>query len=125
MQKSVLIIEDEIDLREAMADTLRMQNYMVYTAENGEIGLKLALANHPDLIMLDLMMPVMNGHEFLKKLRVDTWGRKASVIVLSAMDDVVNVANAHQEGLTEYLIKSDASLQELTKKVKEVILFNT
>lgn len=119
MQKSILIIEDEPDIREAMADVLKGENYLVYTADNGEVGLNLAIANKPDLILLDLVMPVMDGHTTLKKLREDPWGRNAKVVILSAMDDVKNVAAAHQGDITDYLIKSNSSLKELVNKVRE------
>jgi len=119
MQKSILIIEDEVDIREAMSDALKQENYLVYTADNGEVGLRLALANKPDLILLDLVMPVMDGHTMLEKLRQDPWGKKAKVVVLSSMDDVRNVAQAHQGDLTDYLIKSNSSLKELINKVRE------
>ena len=119
MAKSILIIEDESDIREAMADALKQQNYLVYTAENGEVGLNLALANKPDLILLDLVMPVMDGHTMLDKLRQDPWGQKARVVILSSMDDVKNVATAHEGEIADYLIKSNSSLKELINKVRE------
>jgi DNA-binding response OmpR family regulator len=121
MRKSILIIEDEADIREAMAESLKQEDYLVYTAEDGEVGLRLAIANKPDLILLDLVMPVMDGQTMLKKLRADVWGSSARVVIMSAMDDVDNVALAHETGINEYLIKSNTSLTELTKKVKEFI----
>lgn len=119
MKKTILIVEDETDIREAMADALRQEGYTVYTAENGEVGLNLAKANHPDLIMLDLVMPVMDGHTMLTKLREDPWGNKVKVVILSAMDDVKNVASAHEGNIDDYLIKSSSSLKELVNKVRE------
>ena len=118
MQKSILIVEDEPDIREAMADALRNAGYSVYAAENGELGLTLAYANEPDLILLDLMMPVMDGHEVLEKLRQHPWGKTAKVVVLTSMDDVRNVAGAHEGDITDYLIKSNASLSEIVNKVR-------
>ena len=118
MEKSILVVEDEQDIREAMAAAVKKAGYNVYTAENGEIGLKMALANEPDLILMDLVMPIMDGHTALQKLRQDPWGKDARVVILSAMDDVVNVANAHEGGITDYLIKSNASLDELINKIR-------
>lgn len=119
MKKTILIVEDEADIREAMADALRQEGYTVHTAENGEVGLNLARANHPDLIMLDLVMPVMDGQTMLKKLREDPWGNKVKVVILSAMDDVKSVASAHESDIDDYLIKSNSSLKELVNKVRE------
>ncbi|MEZ4200798.1 MAG: response regulator [Candidatus Paceibacterota bacterium] len=116
--KSILVVEDESDIREAMAAAVKAAGYKAYTAENGEVGLKMALANKPDLILLDLEMPVMDGHAMLEKLRDDPWGHTARVVILSAMDDVMNVAAAHEGGITDYLIKSNSSLEDLINKIR-------
>ena len=121
MQQTVLIVEDEQDLREAMADYLRNNNYRVIEAEDGQQGLQMALHEHPDVILLDLMMPIMDGHHLLKKLRLDRWGMTAKVIIMSAMDDVKNIGGAYENGITEYIIKGEASLAELAKKVRETV----
>ena len=121
MKQTVLIVEDEQDLREAMADYLRNSGYRVIAAEDGQQGLQMALSEHPDVILLDLMMPIMDGHAMLKQLRLDRWGMTAKVIIMSAMDDVKNVGGAYENGITEYIIKGEASLEELAKKVRETL----
>ncbi|USN87608.1 MAG: response regulator [Candidatus Nomurabacteria bacterium] len=118
MQKTVLIIEDEADVREAMADAVSEAGFQVNVANNGEAGLKMAIEKKPDLILLDIIMPVMDGHETLKRLRRDPWGRNAKVIVLTAMDDVTNVASAHTSDITDYIIKTQSSLEDIVKKVR-------
>jgi CheY-like chemotaxis protein len=80
----VLIIEDSALLREVMRDALQSSNFRVSEAENGKEGLEKALAEHPDLILLDLMMPVMDGVTTYKRLRQDAWGEKVPVIILTA-----------------------------------------
>lgn len=121
MEKHVLLIEDEPDIREAMAEAITQAGYKITTAENGQIGLQKALAEHPDLILLDIVMPLMDGHETLKKLRMDAWGKEANVIVLTSMDDVRNVALAHEGAITDYIIKAHSSLDEIVNKVKQAI----
>lgn len=121
MEKTILIIEDEQDLREAMSDVLIEAGFLVTTAVNGEEGLTRAKTNHPDLILLDLMMPVMNGHEMLHALRSDEWGKTAKVIILTAMDDVNNIATAHEGAILDYFIKAHMSLEDLLKKVRVLI----
>lgn len=116
--KRVLLIEDEADIRDAMAETLEDAGYTVLTAGNGKEGLAIALAEHPDLILLDLMMPVMDGKTMLQKLRADAWGRSAKVMVLSTMDDVTNIATSHEHSIEDYIIKSHASLDEVVRKVR-------
>ena len=71
MSERILIVEDEADIREAMADAITQAGYEVKTAENGELGLKVALEEHPNLILLDLVMPIMDGHQMLARLRDD------------------------------------------------------
>ncbi len=118
MTKNILIIEDETDIREAMAEAVQDAGFNVTTAANGAIGLSMALEQKPDLILLDIIMPVMDGHEALKKLREDEWGRNAKVIVLTAMDDVINIASAHEGAIADYIIKAHSSLDDIVKKVR-------
>lgn len=121
MKQTVLIVEDEQDLREAMADYLRNNNYQVLEAEDGQQGLSFALSEHPDIILLDLMMPIMDGHQMLKKLREDRWGMTAKVIIMSAMDNAHHIGSAYEGGISEYIIKGESSLEDLAKKVRETL----
>lgn len=121
MNMHVLIVEDEIDIREAMAEAIVEAGFTVTVAENGSVGLQKALAEHPDLILLDIVMPLMNGHEVLKKLRQDAWGRKARVIMLTSMDDVKNITTAHEGAIADYIIKAHSSLDDIVKKVRLTI----
>lgn len=118
MNKKILVVEDEKDLREAMADALTVAGYTVVAAENGERGLSEAFTHEPDLILLDLNMPVMDGFAMLEKLRAHPWGRKAKVVILSSLDDVKSIASAHTDKITDYFIKSNFSLKELVNKVR-------
>lgn len=118
MSLRILIVEDEADIRDAMADIFTQEKFTVDTAENGAVGLQKALANKPDVILLDLIMPVMDGQQMLKKLRQDPWGKDVKVIVMTAMDDVKNVASAHENKIGDYIIKAHTSLDDLVKKVR-------
>ena len=118
MEKKILIVEDEPDIREAISEAVAEAGFSVITAENGATGIELALAEHPDLILLDIVMPVMDGHSFLKQLRFDSWGKNAKVITLTSMDDVKNIADAHDGIITDYLIKGHSSLEDIVSKVK-------
>ena len=121
MDKKILIVEDEPDIREAMAEAVADAGFTVVTAENGSVGYEKAIAEQPDLILLDIMMPIMTGHEALKKLRQDPWGQHAKVVMLTSMDDVQNIANAHEGGITDYLIKAHSSLDQIVTKVRETV----
>ena len=78
--KKVLVVEDERTLRDALVKKLSKEEFTVLSAKDGKEGLDTALAEHPDLILLDILMPKMNGIEVLQKLREDEWGAKAKVI---------------------------------------------
>ncbi len=121
MNKHILVIEDEPDIREAMAEAVAQAGFKVSTAENGSVGFKKALEEHPDLILLDIVMPIMDGHETLRKLRQDPWGRSVKVIMLTSMDDVRNIGSAHEEKITGYIIKAHSSLDEILAKIRLVI----
>ena len=119
MEKKVLVVEDEQDIREAVAEALTDAGFQVLTAPDGVSGLALALSDHPDIILLDLVMPGYDGHTVLEKLRLDPWGKNVRVIILSAMDDVGSIANAFGSDITSYIIKAHNSLDEIVKKVRE------
>jgi two-component system alkaline phosphatase synthesis response regulator PhoP len=122
MDKKILIVEDEPDIREAMAEAIAEAGYQVLTAENGQIGFDKAVTEQPDLILLDIVMPVLDGLSTMKKLRQDPRGRNLKIIMLTSMDDVHNVGAAHEYSITDYLIKPHSSLDDIVKKVKQVLL---
>jgi DNA-binding response OmpR family regulator len=121
MEKHILIIEDEKDIRDAIAEGVTQAGFNVSVAENGVVGLEKALSEHPDLILLDIIMPLMDGHQVLEKLRQDIWGKNASVIMLTSMDDVKNIATAYTGDIADYVIKAHHSLDEIVQKVKVAI----
>ena len=120
-KKKILIVEDEIPLLQLLADQLNRQGLIVFEAKNGVEGLKTALEAKPDLILLDIAMPEMDGIDMLKKLRDDVWGKNARVLILSNFSDSDKIAAALGEGGFEYLIKSDWSLERLLIKIKETL----
>lgn len=92
--KKILIVEDELILLEVLVDNLKDEGFNVLEARDGEEGLEVALKEKPDLILLDIMMPKMNGMTMLKKLRDDRWGSKVPVMVLTNVGDSKNVMDA-------------------------------
>lgn len=120
-KKTILVVEDEISLRSALRDKLTREGFAILEAKNGEEGLGVSLREHPDLILLDIVMPVMDGMTMLKKLREDTWGKTAKVIILTNLSESVKVAEVMAQGSFDYLVKSDWKLEDVVKKVKERI----
>lgn len=118
-KKTILIVEDETALRTALSDKFGRENFFVLEARNGKEGLEVALKDHPDLILLDIMMPVMNGMEMFKELHEDAWGKNAKVIMLTNLNDAENIAAAMDLGSYDYFIKSDWKMKDLVAKVVE------
>jgi CheY-like chemotaxis protein len=121
MAHTILIVEDETPIREALRDKLTQEGYAVTEARNGAEGLASALKDHPDLILLDLLMPVMPGMEALTALRKDTWGAHAKVLLLTNVNEREMLAQALELGVTSYVVKSDWKLENVVDLVKENI----
>ena len=117
--KTIAIIEDDDILRSTLSDALADEGFAVITANDGEAGLRLVLNKHPDLILLDIVMPLMDGLTMLKKLRADQWGGGVPVIVLTNLSDAVTIAEITEQTAYDYLVKSSWQLEAVVKKVKE------
>lgn len=118
-KKKILIVEDEPAMRDIMNDRLIEEGFEVILATNGAEGLEAALKEHPDLILLDIIMPKMDGITMLKKLREDKWGKSAQIIILSNLSTEGAVADSIKNSVFEYLIKTDWRLSDLIKMVKK------
>lgn len=121
--KKILIIEDEEAMLDAISEILSNQEFAALTARNGEEGLDTALKQHPDLILLDIFMPRMDGLVMLQKLRLDEWGKKVPVIILTNLNPNTNsvINSVLQNEPAYYLVKSDVKLEGIVDKVKEVL----
>jgi len=120
--KKILIVEDEPDLAEALMIKFRHEGYSAVKAENGQVGLEKAVAEKPDIILLDLMMPVMDGKTMLSKLRDLPDFKSTPVIILSNAGDMENIRETQiYYGASAFLIKSNVNPGEIVAKVKEII----
>jgi len=119
---TILLIEDDQVLIEMYTEKFRKEGFHFLVAKNGEEGLKTALHKHPDLILLDILMPKMNGAQVLSKLREDSWGTRVPVIVLTNVDEyndmVMNIAENKPE---YYLIKAENAPEDIVKVVKKAL----
>ena len=121
-QKTVLVVEDEKNLRETVVDILHLKNFLYLEAKNGKEGVKVALSRHPDLILLDLIMPEMDGMVALKQIRKDPWGKKVPVIILTNLSAMPKeIDGLETQKLTHYLIKSDWKLHDIVKKIEQIL----
>ena len=119
--KKILIIEDNRELRENTAELLEFENYEVITAENGRIGIDLALRERPDLIISDVMMPELDGHDVLKALRKIAHMEKTPFIFITARAEKGDRKLGEDLGADAYLTKP-YDVNELLKTVEEKLL---
>ena len=114
----ILVVEDEASLQKAMMDVLAMNNYEVAGASDGEEGLRLARELHPDLILLDIILPKMNGFDVLKAIKGDDAMKDIPVIVLTNLESSGDIEQALTLGATTYLVKTNYDLDDIVKRVK-------
>ena len=121
-KKTILIVEDEPALLKVYADGLAEEGFRIVRARNGQEGMEVALREKPALILLDILMPVMDGLTMMKKLREDhLWGKTVPIILLtnlSASEEEIMKAITKYEP-AYYLVKSDYTLQGVVEKIQE------
>jgi len=103
--KKILVVDDESQLIEMVQIRLEANNYNVVSACNGREGVKKAKQEKPDLILLDVLMPEMNGYQALEALRNDTWTKLIPVIMFTAKSQLEDVARASELGIEDYIVK--------------------
>jgi len=118
-KKILLVVEDNQPLREVIKDKFLKEGFEVLEASDGAQGLNIFSKEKPDIILLDIIMPVMDGITMLKKLRRLEAGKKVPVIVLTNLAEVGITAEALEHGVHDYLIKSDWKLEQVVEKVNE------
>lgn len=118
MAAKIAIIEDDLAISQMYRIKFETEGYTVETAENGKLGLDLIESMKPDIILLDLMMPEMNGEEMLIKLRASTWGRNIKVIILTNMGEQEVPENVKNLGVTAIILKADMTPRQVADLVK-------
>ena len=123
--KKILIVEDEPALLSALLAKFHQEGFAAIGAKDGQEGLNTALREHPDLILLDIIMPVMDGMTMLYKLQKDSWGMNVPVILLTNLSEAERVSESLRQGVYDYLVKSDWKLEDIVKKVRETLGIET
>jgi DNA-binding response OmpR family regulator len=118
MSKKVLIIEDEPGILLSLKDEFESEGYTVYTAEDGETGFKKVKDHRPDLVILDIMLPVLDGYEVCKKLRME--GDTTPIIMLTVKDKEIDRVLGLELGADDYVTKP-FSLRELMARARAVL----
>lgn len=114
----VAIVEDDIAISQMYRLKFETEGFEVQTADNGRLGLELVEAFHPDIILLDLMMPEMSGDEMLAELRKKPWGKEVKVIILTNLGEeeapkVLKELNVHS-----FIVKAEMTPRQVAERVK-------
>ena len=118
-QKKILVVEDNTSLNAILVKKLKEENFIVYTAFDGEAGLEIAYDKKPDMILLDLYMPILDGYDFLESLRNDPWGKDVRVIILTngSMQEQENAKVVLEKNPLSFLVKSSTKLEHLVRYI--------
>jgi len=119
--KKILVIDDDQFFPKTLEAALPEDKYELISAENGEIGLAKLASEKPDLIILDLMMPKLDGTAFLKKIQEDKDLPKVPILVSSNLSSVKKISDVMSMGVVGYVIKSDESMQSIVQDVDRIL----
>lgn len=120
-QKSVLIIEDSPYLADSLVDMLEMRELRAIVAPTGREGVELAIEEHPDLILLDIRLPDIDGYEVYRRIRETEWGKTAKILVLTASESTENISRNIDLPSDHVLYKPDWSVPDLLDRIQEKI----
>jgi len=119
MVMKIAIVEDDQAISQMYRIKFEGEGYHVETAENGKIGLEVIEKLKPDIVLLDVMMPEMNGDEVLEKLRASSWGKHIKVIVLTNMGEQELSPKIRELGVSAVILKADMTPRQVAEIVKK------
>ncbi len=117
----VAIIEDDVAISQMYRTKFETEGYDVATAPDGEAGLELIDSFQPDIVLLDLMMPNMNGLDMLAKLRSQPNGRDAKVVVLTNMGDTETATKVYKMAADDYIVKAEMTPKQVAERIKNLL----
>ncbi|MBN1897806.1 MAG: response regulator [Spirochaetes bacterium] len=116
----IIVVDDDQLITESLSHFLQKEKYNVYTAENGSKGLDLIYKTKPDLIIMDIVMPVMNGVEVIKKVKTDARLKKIPIIVMTAIRDFTTIVQLKKMGVGEYIAKP-FEMEDVLSRIKRTL----
>lgn len=114
----IAIIEDDLAISQMYSIKFEAEGYRVESAENGRLGLELIEKMHPDIVLLDLMMPEMNGDEVLIALRKTDWGKNIKVIILTNMGEQEAPEILKTLNVSAFIVKADMTPKQVAELVQ-------
>ena len=119
MAIKIAIIEDDVAIAQMYRIKFESEGYTVSVAENGLLGLKLIEKFAPDIVLLDLMMPEMNGDEMLLAMRASDWGKDVKVIILTNMGEQEAPLTLRELGVSAFIVKANMTPRQVAELVKK------
>lgn len=116
--KTILVVEDSPDLADSLEDMLSLHGYNPLIALTGREGIHLALTHHPDLIILDIRLPDIDGYQVYHAIRNDAWGKDARVMILTASESIENISKNVNLPLEHVLFKPESSVSLLMQVIE-------
>ncbi len=117
----IIFVEDEPTLQKTLSDVLLREGYDVKTAFDGVAGLEMIKSEKPDLVLLDLILPKMDGFTVLKKMREDPEIKDIPVMILTNLEGTSDIERVLELGATTYLVKANYELREVVDKIKKML----
>jgi DNA-binding response OmpR family regulator len=121
----IVIVEDDESIAQMYSFKLEAEGFQVTVAENGQIGLDVIKSVQPEIILLDLMIPVLSGDKMLENMRAQEWGTAIKVIVLTNISRNDAPPSLNQLNVDRYVVKAQVTPSQLVTLVKEVLASNT
>lgn len=117
----ITVVEDDVAIVQMYRMKFEDEGYDVTTAGDGQAGLKVVEEFEPDILLLDLMMPIMDGAEMLKKLRAQPWGKNTKVIVLTNMGESEVSPEIRKLGVVDFIVKADMTPKQVADRVSQIL----
>jgi DNA-binding response OmpR family regulator len=118
LNKKLLIVEDESQLLKVLTDQFEKEGFTVFACKNGKAGIDLAIKHNPDLMIVDVVMPEMDGLTMLQHLKNNSETKNIPAIVLTNLSDPQTTADALKAGAYDHLVKTDWDIADLVNRVK-------
>ena len=119
-KSTIALVDDERNILTSLRLALEAEGYKVLVANDGDVGLQTAIDSKPDIILLDIIMPKMDGLSMLRMLRENNWGKTAKVIIITNLSNPLSETQAKEMKVDDYIIKTDWSLADIILKIKKI-----
>ena len=117
----VLVVEDDKMISQMYSVKLKQEGYEVLTAENGSAAIEQAVEHHPDIILLDIILPQLDGFSVLQELRLNKAFKETPIIMLTNLGTTDDIEKGKQMGATDYLVKANLTPGQVCEKIKEYL----